>query len=141
MTEIVATGGVGSEAARSRWHRTGASRDGHRAPDERRGRSEDEGLTVEKRRVRCAGGGRRRSIKEDPQLLVALEALVEPSTRGDPESAVRWTCKRLRVLAGELVRIGHTVSYRADQGNALFEHRRRDELRLQLTTHWKKSLN
>jgi len=62
--------------------------------------------------ARVADGGRRRKIEEDPQLLVALQALVEPSTRGDPESALRWTCKSLRVLAWELVRLGHTVSYR-----------------------------
>ncbi len=80
--------------------------------NELRGRSEVEESTKERRRVRRAGGGRRRKIEEDPQLLVALEALVEPSTRGDPESALRWTCKSLRVLAGELVRLGHTVSYR-----------------------------
>ncbi len=79
---------------------------------ELRGRSEVEASTEERRRVRRVGGGRRRKIEEDPQLLVALEALVEPSTRGDPESALRWTCKSLRVLAGELVRVGHTVSYR-----------------------------
>ena len=80
--------------------------------NELRGRSEAEESTEERRRVRRVGGGRRRKIEEDPQLLVALEALVEPSTRGDPESALRWTCKSLRVLAGELVRVGHTVSYR-----------------------------
>ena len=80
--------------------------------NELRGRSEEEASTDEKRRVRRPGGGRRRKIEEDPQLLSALEALVEPSTRGDPESALRWTCKSLRVLAGELVRLGHTVSYR-----------------------------
>ena len=80
--------------------------------NELRGRSEVEESTEERRRVRRVGGGRRRKIEEDPQLLVALEALVEPSTRGDPESALRWTCKSLRVLAGELVRVGHTVSYR-----------------------------
>ena len=80
--------------------------------NELRWRSENEGAAEEQRRVRRAGGGRRRRIEEDPQLLVALEALVEPSTRGDPESALRWTCKSLRVLAEELVRLGHVVSYR-----------------------------
>lgn len=64
------------------------------------------------RRVRRPGGGRPSKTAEDPELLGALETLVEPCTRGDPESALRWTCKSLRVLAGELARKGHDVSYR-----------------------------
>ncbi len=65
-----------------------------------------------KRRVRRPGGGRRSKVVEDPQLLRALEALVEPSSRGDPESPLRWTCKSLRKLAAELARAGHEISYR-----------------------------
>ena len=65
-----------------------------------------------KRRVRRPGGGRRSKVVEDPQLLCALEALVEPSSRGDPESPLRWTCKSLRKLAAELARAGHEISYR-----------------------------
>jgi hypothetical protein len=42
-------------------------------------------------------------------LLAALEAVVEPASRGDPESPLRWTCKRVRQLAAELQRQGHTV--------------------------------
>ena len=64
------------------------------------------------RRVRRPGGGRPSKTAQDPALLGALEALVEPCTRGDPESALRWTCKSLRVLAEELGRTGHPVSYR-----------------------------
>ncbi len=64
--------------------------------------------------MRQPGVGRRKKIEEDPALLGALESLVEPSTRGDPESALRWTCKCLRVLAEELVRAGHEVSYRTE---------------------------
>jgi len=79
---------------------------------ELRQRRAGEGPAEGKRRVRQPGGGRRSKIAEDPELLGALEALVEPSTRGDPESALRWTCKSLRVLAEELVRAGHEVSYR-----------------------------
>jgi hypothetical protein len=45
----------------------------------------------------------------DPQLPVALESLIEPMTRGDPESALRWTCKSTRRLADELTRQGHPV--------------------------------
>ena len=48
----------------------------------------------------------------DPTLKTDLEQLVEPDTRGDPESTLRWTCKSIRKLAGELTRRGHAVSYR-----------------------------
>lgn len=63
-------------------------------------------------RTRSAGGGRKKSVDIDPEIRSALESLLEPVTRGDPESALRWTCKSLRVLAGELKRQGHPVSYR-----------------------------
>jgi hypothetical protein len=53
-------------------------------------------------RLRQAGGGRKRMVVEDPSLLVDLERLVEPLTRGDPESPLRWTCKSVRKLAEEL---------------------------------------
>src|SRR5207244_7197165 len=48
----------------------------------------------------------------DPGLLRDLEALVEPVTRGDPMSPLRWTCKSTRQLAAELARQGHRVSYK-----------------------------
>ena len=60
-------------------------------------------------RVRQPGGGRKRATDQDPQLLAALLALVEPDQRGDPESPLRWTTKSLRQLAGELTRRGHRV--------------------------------
>jgi transposase len=62
-------------------------------------------------RVRRAGGGRKRTVSQDASLLVDLESLVEPCTRGDPESPLRWTCKSLRKLAEELKRMGHRVSH------------------------------
>lgn len=62
-------------------------------------------------KVRRAGGGRKQLPQTDPGLLAALEALVEPLTRGDPESPLRWTCKSLRELAGELRGAGHRVSH------------------------------
>ena len=78
---------------------------------ELRRRRDGKAQPEERRRVRRPGGGRPRKTAENPQLLAALEALVEPTTRGDPESALRWTCKSLRVLAEELCRKGHDVSY------------------------------
>jgi len=63
------------------------------------------------RRVRRQGGGRKDLLMEDPTLVFALEALVEPTTRGDPGSPLRWTCKSTRRLAEELTRQGHRVSH------------------------------
>ena len=62
-------------------------------------------------RVRAPGGGRKALTARDPTLLSDLEALVEPLTRGDPESPLRWTCKSTRQLAAELARQGHRVSH------------------------------
>jgi hypothetical protein len=63
-------------------------------------------------RVRGAGGGRWRLTTSDPDLLAALLALIEPATRGDPESPLRWTCKSTAQLADELTRQHHRVSPR-----------------------------
>lgn len=63
-------------------------------------------------RVRRAGAGRKRVSEADPGLLAALEALVDPGTRGDPMSLLRWTCKSTRQLADELTRQGHPVGER-----------------------------
>jgi transposase len=60
-------------------------------------------------RVRRPGAGRRPLKESDPGLLAALEALIEPMTRGDPESPLRWTCKSTRKLAEELTRQDHPV--------------------------------
>jgi Rhodopirellula transposase DDE domain len=60
-------------------------------------------------RIRRPGGGRRPLTRHDPGLLPALESLIEPTTRGDPESTLRWTCKSTRRLADELTRMGHPV--------------------------------
>jgi Rhodopirellula transposase DDE domain len=68
--------------------------------------------TVQAIRVRRPGGGRRPLTEADPGLLAALESLVEPLTRGDPESPLRWTCKSTRRLAEELVRQDHRVGPR-----------------------------
>jgi len=67
---------------------------------------------IEARRVRRPGGGRKPATETDPGLLAALEALIEPTTRGDPESPLRWTCKSTRHLAEELRRQNHPVGER-----------------------------
>jgi hypothetical protein len=59
--------------------------------------------------VRRPGGGRKRIDQTDPGLLKALESLVDPVTRGDPMSPLRWTCKSTRRLAEELSRLSHPV--------------------------------
>ena len=58
-------------------------------------------------RVRRPGAGRKRAIDVDPELLVVLDSLVEPESRGDPMSPLRWTVKSTRTLAAELGRLGH----------------------------------
>lgn len=63
------------------------------------------------KRIRKEGAGRKSVIQTDVGLITAVEKLVEPMTRGDPESPLRWTCKSLRTLAGELAANGHPVSY------------------------------
>jgi hypothetical protein len=62
-------------------------------------------------RIRRPGGGRKRLVDKDPAIWKELEALVEPSSRGDPECSLRWTCKSVRALADELGAKGHIVSY------------------------------
>ena len=62
-------------------------------------------------RVRREGAGRPRLTDIDAGLRPALEALVEPASRGDPMSLLRWTCKSVRTLATELTRQGHPVSH------------------------------
>ncbi len=65
---------------------------------------------VEGVRIRRPGGGRKPLAQVDPDLLTALESLIEPTTRGDPESPLRWTCKSTRRLADELTHQHHRVS-------------------------------
>ena len=63
------------------------------------------------RRVRRAGAGRKKLVDQDQGLKAALERLVEPTSRGDPMSALRWTCKSLMQLARELSEQGHSISH------------------------------
>ena len=64
-------------------------------------------------RVRAPGGGRKKAEVADPELAGVLDSLIEPATRGDPESPLRWTTKSTRHLAGELRARGHAVSHSA----------------------------
>jgi hypothetical protein len=64
------------------------------------------------RRVRAPGGGRKKLVDRDETLLSDLDALVDPTSRGDPESPLRWTCKSTTRLAEELQQQGHQVSQR-----------------------------
>ena len=85
----------------------------HRGLEELEARSSR--LTVEDRsidRIRQPGGGRKRLIDQNPGLRDELEALVDPATRGDPMSPLRWTSKSTTKLAAELTSRGHEVSDR-----------------------------
>ena len=69
------------------------------------------GEDAESGRVRRPGAGRKKALEKDPRLLADLEALVEPTASGDPESPLRWTSKSVRKLAEHLQLRGHKVSY------------------------------
>jgi hypothetical protein len=71
----------------------------------------EEGVELEVGRVRGVGAGRKRAIERDPELLEALDALVDRESRGDPESPLRWTCKSTRQLARALSAAGHQTSH------------------------------
>jgi transposase len=72
--------------------------------------SEVEGKKVIAERVRKPGGGRKDILEYHPEILEKLEALVDPVTRGDPRSPLRWTCKSTRQLSQELERKGYSLS-------------------------------
>jgi len=84
-------------------------------------------------RVRRPGAGRKRATVVDPGLLAAMKNLVEPVTRGDPESPLLWTCKSTRRLAAELAAEGHPISHTAvadllwEQGYSLQANRKTKE--------------
>lgn len=67
---------------------------------------------LDRNRIRKAGAGRKKLIEKYPDLLDDLELLVEPLSRGDPESPLRWTCKSVRNLATELNCKGYKLSFR-----------------------------
>jgi len=71
----------------------------------------ESGKSLSDEKIRAPGGGRKKIAEKDPTLVSDLETLIEPTSRGDPESPLRWTCKSLRNLAGELQNMGHKVSH------------------------------
>jgi hypothetical protein len=85
---------------------TGVSR-----PTIQQGLRELSGTVTAPERVRQLGGGRKKLTERDPTLLSDLEALVDPDSRGDPMSPLRWTCKSTRQLAEALAGVGHRVSH------------------------------
>ncbi len=70
------------------------------------------GVSLSPDRTRHPGGGRKRAVDKDATLLVDLEALVEPTSSGDPSGPLRWSTKSVRRLATELQAMGHCVSHR-----------------------------
>jgi transposase len=88
-------------------------------------------IDVEK--IRKPGGGRKNIAEKDKTILSDLEAILEPVTRGDPESVLRWTCKSTKQLANELNKKGYRVSDRkicdllSDLGYSLQANRKTNE--------------
>jgi hypothetical protein len=84
-------------------------------------------------RVRKPGGGRKKLRDKDADLFPAIDALIEPFMRGDPERPLRWTCKSVRRLAEELQAQGHRISPAKvaelldELGYSLQSHRKRNE--------------
>ena len=71
----------------------------------------EDGTSPPPGRVRRPGAGRKKLVVHDPLLLGALERLIDPETRGDPESPLRWICKSTRTLAAQLTRQKHPISH------------------------------
>ena len=76
-----------------------------------KGVEELQGAPLSPGRIRREGGGRQALTANDPGLIPALDRMVEPTARGDPESVLRWTCKSARTLAAELTARRHPVSH------------------------------
>ena len=62
-------------------------------------------------RIRKEGGGRKSLKKKEPELIKALETLLEPVTRGHPESVLKWTCLSMRTLSSQLKASGYTIRH------------------------------
>jgi hypothetical protein len=84
-------------------------------------------------RIRRSGAGRKNLIDLDPKILAALDNLIEPETRGDPESPLRWVCKSTRNIAAQLTKQKHPVSHEKvaqilrDQNYSLQSNRKTEE--------------
>src|SRR6266851_4844682 len=115
---------VFTERSRRVWAATEAQAIGHggialveratgisRSTIQRGCRELESGETLAPERTRKAGAGRKRATATDETLLADLEALVEPTAPGDPESPLRWTSKSVRVLSVALEALGHRVSH------------------------------
>src|SRR5258708_16018190 len=87
----------------------------------------------QEQRIREPGGGGKPLEEHDPEMVKALDALIDPVTRGDPQSPLRWTCKSTRKLATELTAQGHRVGHSkvaellAEAGYSLQGNRRTGE--------------
>jgi len=93
----------------------------------------EEGTPLAPGRIRRPGAGRKKIVARDPGLLGALERLIDPATRGDPESPLRWVCKSTRAVAAQLTRQKHPLSYvkvaqiLKEQGCSLQSNRKTEE--------------
>lgn len=93
----------------------------------------DQPVPVPMNRIRRPGGGRKKTTRLDPDFPRKLEALVEPLTRGDPESPLRWTCKSTRSLTVELAKQGTVTNHQTvahqlhDWGYSLQANRKTEE--------------
>ena len=93
----------------------------------------EKGTAVPPGRIRRPGAGRKNIITHDPGLPAALDRLIDPETRGDPESPLRWICKSTRTLAAQLTRLKHPISHvkvaqlLKEQGYSLQSNRKTEE--------------
>lgn len=93
----------------------------------------EEGTSVPPGRIRRPGAGRKKLLIHDPRLPAALDRLIDPETRGDPESPLRWICKSTRTLAAQLTRQKHPISHvkvaqlLKEQGYSLQSNRKTEE--------------
>jgi len=90
-------------------------------------------FSIIKTNIRNPGGGRKKLLAKYPTILSALEKLVDPSTRGDPMSPLKWTCKSTEKLASELIKQGYSISARTvanllhDLNYSLQSNRKKEE--------------